>query len=91
VPAPVEPAEEPAAEKPKRRSRKKVVAEAPADVVTEAAPAVVTDDEPVAEPPRPAPAAPVVEPVVPEPEPVAIVLSEVDPNRPRRGGWWSKK
>jgi ribonuclease E len=91
VPAPVEPAEEPAAEKPKRRSRKKVVAEAPADVVTEAARAAAMDDEPVAEPPRPAPAAPVVEPVVPEPEPVAIVLSEVDPNRPRRGGWWSKK
>jgi len=91
VPAPVEPAEEPAAEKPKRRSRKKVVAEAPADVVTEAATAAAMDDEPVAEPPRPAPAAPVVEPVVPEPEPVAIVLSEVDPNRPRRGGWWNKK
>ena len=91
VPAPVEPAEEPAADKPKRRSRKKVVAEAPADVVTEAATAAAMDDEPVAEPPRPAPAAPVVEPVVPEPEPVAIVLSEVDPNRPRRGGWWNKK
>jgi ribonuclease E len=91
VPAPVEPAQEPAAEKPKRRSRKKVVAEAQADVVTEAAPAAAMDDEPVAEPPRPAPAAPVVESVVPEPEPVAIVLSEVDPNRPRRGGWWSKK
>jgi len=91
VPAPVEPAEEPAAEKPKRRSRKKVVTEAPADVVTEAATAAAMDDEPVAEPPRPAPAAPVVEPVVPEPEPVAIVLSEVDPNRPRRGGWWNKK
>jgi len=91
VPAPVEPAEEPAAEKPKRRSRKKVVAEAPADVVTEAATAAAMDDEPAAEPPRPTPAAPMVEPVVPEPEPVAIVLSEVDPNRPRRGGWWSKK
>jgi len=91
VPAPVEPAEEPAAEKPKRRSRKKVVTEAPANVVTEAATAAAMDDEPVAEPPRPAPAAPVVEPVVPEPEPVAIVLSEVDPNRPRRGGWWNKK
>ena len=91
VPAPVEPAQEHAAEKPKRRSRKKVVAEAPADVVTEAVPAAAMDDEPVAEPPRPVPVAQVVETVVPEPEPVAIVLSEVDPNRPRRGGWWSKK
>ncbi len=91
VPAPVEAAEEPAAEKPKRRSRKKVVAEAPADVVAEAAPAAAMEDEPVAEPPRPAAAVPVAEPVAPEPEPVAIVLSEIDPNRPRRGGWWSKK
>jgi ribonuclease E len=60
-------------------------------VVTEAVPAAAMDDEPVAEPPRPVPVAQVVETVVPEPEPVAIVLSEVDPNRPRRGGWWSKK
>ncbi|NNM74589.1 Rne/Rng family ribonuclease [Enterovirga aerilata] len=26
----------------------------------------------------------------PEPEPVAIVLTPPDPNRPKRGGWWSK-
>ncbi|WP_375461990.1 Rne/Rng family ribonuclease [uncultured Enterovirga sp.] len=26
----------------------------------------------------------------PEPEPVAVVLTPPDPNRPKRGGWWSK-
>jgi ribonuclease E len=90
-PASVETVAEPAAEKPKRKSRKKVVADVAADVLVETAPAQVIEDEPVAEPPLPAPATPVAEPVAPEPEPVAIVLSEVDPNRPRRGGWWSKK
>jgi ribonuclease E len=35
-----------------------------------------------------APAAP--EPVLPEPEPVAVVLTPPDPERPKRAGWWSK-
>ena len=26
----------------------------------------------------------------PEPEPVAVVLTPPDPDRPKRGGWWSK-
>ncbi|MBV9079324.1 MAG: hypothetical protein JO048_17815, partial [Methylobacteriaceae bacterium] len=26
----------------------------------------------------------------PEPEPVAIVLTPADPDRPKRGGWWSR-
>ena len=41
--------------------------------------------EPVAEA---APAAP--EPALPEPEPVAVVLTPPDPERPKRAGWWSK-
>ena len=83
------------AEKPKRsRSRKKVVpiteggetieavaapaaAEAPAPAPVEAAP--------VAEPePAPAPAPRVIE------EPVAVVLTPPDPDRPKRGGWWNR-
>ena len=31
-----------------------------------------------------------VAPLEPEPEPVAVVLTPVDPDRPKRGGWWSK-
>ena len=42
-----------------------------------------TSPEPTPEPePAPAPE--------PEPEPVAIVLTPPDPDRPKRGGWWSK-
>jgi ribonuclease E len=29
-------------------------------------------------------------PVAPEPEPVAVVLTPPDPDRPKRAGWWSK-
>lgn len=29
-------------------------------------------------------------PVTPEPEPVAVVLTPPDPERPKRAGWWSK-
>jgi ribonuclease E len=32
----------------------------------------------------------VSEPVLPEPEPVAVVLTPPDPDRPKRAGWWSK-
>jgi ribonuclease E len=27
---------------------------------------------------------------VPEPEPIAVVLTPPDPERPKRAGWWSK-
>uniref|UniRef100_A0A9E8CME5 Ribonuclease E n=1 Tax=Bosea sp. NBC_00436 TaxID=2969620 RepID=A0A9E8CME5_9HYPH len=88
------------AEKPKRsRSRKKVVpitegseaaAEAaPAPVETKAeAPVAAPEAAPAAaEPasaPEPAPAP------APAEEPVAVVLTEPDPNRPKRGGWWNR-
>ncbi|PZR86907.1 MAG: ribonuclease E/G, partial [Stutzerimonas stutzeri] len=82
------------AEKPKRsRARKKVVpitedgvAAAPAEAAPapeQAAPeAAAAQPEPVAEEPAPAPR--VVE------EPVAVVLTPPDPDRPKRGGWWNK-
>lgn len=80
------------AEKPKRsRSRKKVVpiteggeAAEPVAAAPEA-PAPVEAAAPEAEPePTPAPAPRVVE------EPVAVVLTPPDPDRPKRGGWWNK-
>ncbi|SFB66582.1 ribonuclease E [Bosea sp. CRIB-10] len=82
------------AEKPKRsRSRKKVVpitedgvAAAPAEPAPAPEPAVAEvaapEPEPVAAEPEPAPR--VVE------EPVAVVLTPPDPDRPKRGGWWNK-
>jgi ribonuclease E len=83
------------AEKPKRsRSRKKVVpitedgvAPAPAEPAPAPEPAApeavaAPAPEPVAEEPPPAPR--VVE------EPVAVVLTPPDPDRPKRGGWWNK-
>lgn len=83
------------AEKPKRsRSRKKVVpitedgvAAAPTEAAPATEPAVpevaaAPAPEPVAEEPPPAPR--VVE------EPVAVVLTPPDPDRPKRGGWWNK-
>ncbi len=47
----------------------------------ETKPAPQAAEEPVAEAPRP---------VIPEPEPVAVVLTPPDPERPKRAGWWSK-
>lgn len=82
------------AEKPKRsRARKKVVpitedgvaAEAPAPVAETPAAPVETPIASEAEPaPEPAPTPRVVE------EPVAVVLTPPDPDRPKRGGWWNK-
>ncbi len=80
------------AEKPKRsRSRKKVVPITEGGETTEAvaapeAPAPEpAEAAPVAEPePAPAPAPRVIE------EPVAVVLTPPDPDRPKRGGWWNK-
>ena len=82
--------------KPKRsRARKKVVEPAANEPETaEAAQAEPAAAEAVlAAANREAPAAsePEPVPVVVEPEPVTIVLTEIDPNRPKRGGWWSKK
>ncbi len=81
------------AEKPKRsRSRKKVVpiteggetieaAAAPAEPEAPAAVAAAPAAEPEV---APAPAPRVVE------EPVAVVLTPPDPDRPKRGGWWNR-
>ncbi|MDB5592871.1 ribonuclease E/G [Enterovirga sp.] len=41
-------------------------------------------------PAQPVGEAPPPPPPEPEPEPVAVVLTPPDPNRPKRGGWWSK-
>ncbi len=84
------------AEKPKRsRSRKKVVpitedgeaaeptGSAPEQKAAAPAPAPVEDAAPQPAP-APAPAPRVIE------EPVAVVLTEPDPDRPKRGGWWNK-
>jgi ribonuclease E len=81
------------AEKPKRsRARKKVVP------ITEgggeaAEPVATAPAEQAAAPepaPEPAPApAPEPTPSVVE-EPVAVVLTPPDPDRPKRGGWWNK-
>lgn len=83
--------------KPKRsRARKKVVpitedgaaAEAVAEPAPEAAAppaAAPVQAEAAPEPePEPAPAPKIVE------EPVAVVLTPPDPDRPKRGGWWNK-
>ncbi len=91
------------AEKPKRsRSRKKVVpitegATAEAAKSEEApAPAAALPAAAPAEPTPPAEAEPTAEPAAVEPpkpvaeEPVAVVLTPADPNRPKRGGWWNR-
>lgn len=55
------------------------------------APIPAAEDERIIAPPQPVaeePAAPA--PIVPEPEPVAVVLTPPDPERPKRAGWWSK-
>lgn len=80
------------AEKPKRsRSRKKVVP-ITEDGVAEAAPQPAPAPEPVLPEAAAAP-----EPVAEEPpapraveEPVAVVLTPPDPDRPKRGGWWNR-
>uniref|UniRef100_UPI003B3B5CDE ribonuclease E/G n=1 Tax=Bosea sp. (in: a-proteobacteria) TaxID=1871050 RepID=UPI003B3B5CDE len=91
------------AEKPKRsRSRKKVVpitedgAASAADLPVEAEgqPAPVAAEPEQASPAAEAPA-PAGEPETaparrPAEEPVAVVLTEPDPTRPKRGGWWNR-
>lgn len=84
-----------AAEKPKRsRSRKKAVpitegGEAPEPAALAPVETVPTLAEVAAEPapapePAPRPAPTVIE------EPVAVVLTPPDPDRPKRGGWWNR-
>ncbi|HEV2508021.1 Rne/Rng family ribonuclease [Bosea sp. (in: a-proteobacteria)] len=82
------------AEKPKRsRSRKKVV-----PITEDGVAAAPAEAAPAPEPAAPeAVAAPAPEPVVEEApaprvveEPVAVVLTPPDPDRPKRGGWWNK-
>ncbi len=83
------------AEKPKRsRSRKKVV-----PITEDGVAAAPAEPAPAPEPAAPeAVAAPAPEPVAEEPppaprvveEPVAVVLTPPDPDRPKRGGWWNK-
>jgi ribonuclease E len=45
---------------------------------------VALQAQPAAEP------AEAVPPSEPEPEPIAVVLTPPDPERPKRAGWWSK-
>ncbi|CAD5260341.1 Ribonuclease E [Bosea sp. 62] len=82
------------AEKPKRsRSRKKVV-----PITEDGVAATPAEVAPAPEPAAPeAVVAPAPEPVVEEApaprvveEPVAVVLTPPDPDRPKRGGWWNK-
>jgi ribonuclease E len=57
-------------------------AEAEPEAAPAAAEAAPAEQTPVEEPAAPAP--------VPELEPVAVVLTPPDPDRPKRAGWWSK-
>jgi ribonuclease E len=80
------------AEKPKRsRSRKKVVPITEDGVAAASAEAAPEPTVPAAAPPAPEP---VAEEAPPAPriveEPVAVVLTPPDPDRPKRGGWWNK-
>ena len=89
-------AEEKPVEKPKRsRARKKPAEKQEAEAApAEAATAEATPSAPAAEA-EPTPAAedaPAEAPATPRPveEPVAVVLTPPDPDRPKRGGWWNR-
>ncbi|MFC5294245.1 ribonuclease E/G [Bosea minatitlanensis] len=95
------PAEAAPAEKPKRsRSRKKVVpitedgvpaAEpAPAESAPAETPATAAAPEPATAEPAPAPEPEAPAASAPAEEPVAVVLTQPDPTRPKRGGWWNR-
>jgi ribonuclease E len=62
---------------------------APAAPFAEAAPAAEAAAVPNGADVPQAPEEP-ARPVAPEPEPVAVVLTPPDPDRPKRAGWWSK-
>jgi len=62
-------------------------------VVSPAPEPVAASEEQIVTSPAPQPAEEATEaprPAVPEPEPVAIVLTPPDPERPKRAGWWSR-
>ena len=81
--APAEPAPE---AKPKRsRARKK-----PVEAVAEPAPEAVVDTPAEAPPAAPEPVAAEPAPAAAPEEPVAVVLTQPDPDRPKRGGWWNR-
>jgi ribonuclease E len=85
------PATEPDAPKPKARAprgRGKAKA-AETETAEAAAPVIVAAPAPVT--PVPEETQVVVEtPAAPPPEPVHMVLTEADPERPKRGGWWRR-
>jgi ribonuclease E len=57
------------------------------------APEPAASEEPIMTQPAPQPVEEPEEaprPMTPEPEPVAVVLTPPDPERPKRAGWWSK-
>ncbi|WP_029029601.1 Rne/Rng family ribonuclease [Salinarimonas rosea] len=91
APAAPEVAEAPAEEKPKKarapRKRRPRKGEAEAEAVAEPA-----AEAPVAEAPARADGAVEAAPAEDEArtEPVTVVLTPPDPNRPKRAGWWSK-
>jgi ribonuclease E len=51
---------------------------------------VPSEITPIAETAPAAEVEPVLPPAAPEPEPVAVVLTPPDPDRPKRAGWWSR-
>lgn len=81
--APIAKAEAPA--KPKRAPRKS--AKTAPEAVASAEPVAAAEAVPAepASPPQPKPAA-----KAPRSEPVTVVLTPPDPDRPKRGGWWAK-
>ncbi len=75
---------EPASEAPKPRARRGKAKAAEAEAVV-AEPVAVAAPDPVAPAPEPEVVAAL------PPEPVHMVLSEIDTTKPKRGGWWSRK
>ena len=63
---------------------------APAPVEAKAEASVAAAPEAVAAPAEPAPVPEPAPVKTPAEEPVAVVLTEPDPNRPKRGGWWNR-
>jgi ribonuclease E len=51
---------------------------------------VALSSKPAEQPAQEAAQEPAEAAVEPEPEPVAVVLTPPDPERPKRAGWWSK-
>jgi ribonuclease E len=81
-----EPAPKPKARAPRGRGKAKAAETETAEAL---APVIAAEPAPVAPVAEEAPAA-VETPAVPPPEPVHMVLTEADPERPKRGGWWRR-